>query len=66
MILDRSPLGCVCVCVPDRQLDCLVDEMEQKANLHNGTIDHCHNVQPAVAWGGCIFQETFSWGKSIC
>lgn len=27
--------------VPGRQLDGLVDEMEQKANLHNGAIDHC-------------------------
>lgn len=24
--------------------------MEQEANLHNGAIDHCYNVQPAVAW----------------
>ena len=44
--------------VPERQLDCLVDAAEQKTNLHNGAIDHCHNMQPAVAWREYIFQRS--------
>lgn len=45
------------VSVPDRQLDCLVDKMEEKTNLHNGAIDHCHNKQPAVAWREYVFRR---------
>ena len=44
--------------VPERQLDCLVDAAEQKTNLHDGAIDHCHNMQPAVAWREYIFQRS--------
>lgn len=51
----RLWLGTPGKCVLDRQLDHLVDEMEQNTNLPKGAIDHCHNKQPAVAWQGYIF-----------
>lgn len=31
--------------------------MEEKTNLHNGAIDHCHNKQPAVAWREYVFRR---------
>ena len=53
-------------CVPDRQLDCLLDKMEQKkANLPNGAIDHCHNMQPAVAWKGHILEKSSRGGREF-
>lgn len=45
-------------CVYSRQAAGLSDGQNgAKTNLHNGAIDHCHNVQPAVAWRAYIFQR---------